>query len=108
MPRIRLLKRPLWGAAMLFVLSICGYPIDGLTQSTVLAINEVAKANQYVAQGYLAVGLSVVLLVWICAICIHRLSRATAVRDRFDAVRSGRNRSRRTERLIAAVNSGGR
>ncbi|QDT53628.1 hypothetical protein Pan44_16510 [Caulifigura coniformis] len=93
---------------MLLVLSMCGYPIDGLTQSTVLAINEVAKANQSVAQGYLAVGLSVALLVWICAICIHRLSRATADRDRFDVAASGRIRSRSAECFLAAVNSGGR
>ncbi len=92
---------------MLFVLSMCGYPIDGLTQSTVLAINEVMKANEYVVAGYSAVGLSVVLLVWMCA-AYRRLTSIPALEhDRFEGPGSRHWSDLKHERPVAIVNSGG-
>src|SRR5438132_1202429 len=69
------------GATMLLVLSLFGYPIDGLTQSTVLGLNEVLKANRYVAEGYLTVGAVVILLVWICAAARHLYERRSVLHD---------------------------
>lgn len=92
---------------MLFVLSMCGYPIDGLTQSTVLAINEVVKANKYVLAGYSAVGLTVVLLVWMCAAYRRLMSDADRERDHFSGPGSQSGDLADDQRLMAIINSGG-
>jgi hypothetical protein len=93
---------------MLLVLSICGYPVDGLTQSTVLALNEVVKVNRYVAEGYLAVGLVVVLLVWMCGVCRHLATLIAAISDHFPWPGRRRGDERLQARWIATINSGGR
>ena len=92
---------------MLFVLSLMGYPIDGLTQSTVLAINEVVKANKYVLAGYSAVGLAVVLLVWMCAAYCRFASSLKRDHDLFNGPGSQHMATRNRTRLMAVVNSGG-
>ena len=93
---------------MLLVLSLFGYPIDGLTQSTVLGLNEVLKANKYVAEGYVTVGVVVVLLVWICAAACHLSGRRTVLHDLYRRMRSGPRLHRCRKWFVATVNTGGR
>ena len=64
---------------MLFVLTLCGYPIDGLTQSTVLAAQQVMRDNKYLVAGYTAVAVVVMLLVWTCA--AYRAMRSARRRE---------------------------
>lgn len=93
---------------MLLVLSLFGYPIDGLTQSTVLGLNEVLKANKYVAEGYVTVGMVVILLVWICAAARHLYGRRSAMHDLYQQARSGPLLHRCRKWFVATVNTGGR
>ena len=93
---------------MLLVLSLFGYPIDGLTQSTVLGLNEVLKANKYVAEGYVTVGVVVVLLVWICAASRHLYERRSVLHDLYRRMRSGPPLHRCRKWFVATVNTGGR
>jgi hypothetical protein len=92
---------------MLLVLSLFGYPIDGLTQSTVLGLNEVLKANRYVAEGYLTVGMVVILLVWICAAARHLSDRRSVLQDLYLRMRSGLTLRRFRKWFVATVNTGG-
>lgn len=64
---------------MLFVLALCGYPIDGLTQSAVLAAQEVLRDNKFVVAGYTTVAVAVMLLVWTCA--AYRAMRSARRRE---------------------------
>ena len=54
---------------MLFVLSLFGYPIDGLTQSTVMAVQGFLRDNKFLMTGAAEVAFVVALLVWACAAC---------------------------------------
>jgi hypothetical protein len=92
---------------MLLVLSMFGYPIDGLTQSTVLGLNEVLKANRYVAEGYLTIGAVVILLVWICAAARRLYERQSDLHDLYLRMRSHLTLRRSRKWFVATVNSGG-
>jgi len=105
-PAIKRRSAPL-GATMLLVLSFCGYPVDGLTESSVMGLNEVLKANRYVAEGCLIVAWALLLLVWICATIGH-LFRRRSVHDQFQRMGRVAAVRRVPSRTVATVNTGGR
>ncbi len=104
----RAIRAPPRGCAMLFVLSLCGYPIDGLTQSTVMAVQEVLRDNKFVIAGYTTVAMVLVLLVWACA--AYRAIRTTSRLDHdlFLCSKSQLVGHHAELSNIAAVNTGGR
>jgi hypothetical protein len=93
---------------MLLVLSLFGYPVDGLTESSVMGLNEVLKANKYVAEGYVTVGVVVVLLVWICAAACHLYGRQSVLHDLYLRARNGHSFRACRKWFVATVNTGGR
>ncbi len=96
------------GAAMLFLISLCGYPTDGLTESTVQGAQEVLKANKHVLIACCCVGLVVCLLVWMCGALGHASALNRLDHDRFTAAISHTLREGLMSYQIASVNSGGR
>jgi hypothetical protein len=69
---------------MLFVLSLLGYPVDGLTQSTVLAIQEVSRANRAAIATFAVESLIVVSVLCVCAVVDRLAGRRPRVFDTFD------------------------